>query len=92
MGDSLLAAAFVSYAAPFTMEFRRDLVSEKWLPDLQQRAISITPGLQPIELLATDIDKASTSWPLIYYILDPEINPRFESTKLKWMASPNLVM
>lgn len=61
VGDSLLAAAFVSYAAPFTMEFRKDLVQEKWLPDLQQRAIPITAGCQPIELLATDTDKVSNS-------------------------------
>ena len=60
MGDSLLAAAFVSYAAPFTTEFRRDLVSEKWLPDLQQRAIPITLGCQPIELLASDTDKVGS--------------------------------
>lgn len=57
MGDSLLAAAFVSYAAPFSMEFRKELVLEKWLPDLQQRAIPITEGCQPIELLASDTDK-----------------------------------
>jgi len=57
VGDSLLAAAFVSYVAPFTMEFRKDLVTEKWIPDLQQRLISITPGRLPIEMLASDTDK-----------------------------------
>lgn len=34
MGDALLAAAFVSYAGPFTIPFRQALVTERWLPDL----------------------------------------------------------
>lgn len=34
VGDALLAAAFVSYAGPFTIPFRNSLVQERWLPDL----------------------------------------------------------
>ena len=58
MGDVLLAAAFTSYAGPFTMDFRRSLVNDKWLPDLQARNIPMTAGVQPLDLLATDTDKA----------------------------------
>ena len=76
----MLAAAFVSYAAPFTMEFRKDLVLEKWLPDLQQRAIPITAGCQPIELLATDVDKVS--------ILPPTHDDEFRQQKCKYRVSP----
>lgn len=57
MGDVLLAAAFVSYAAPFTAEFRAELATEKWIPDLQQRNIPMTKAKLPLELLATDTDK-----------------------------------
>ena len=63
MGDALLAAAFVSYAAPFTMDFRQELVAQKWLPDLEQRAIPLTPGKLPLQLLATDTDKVQIFLP-----------------------------
>ena len=61
VGDALLAAAFVSYAAPFMAEFRKDLVASKWIPDLEQRAIPMTPGKLPLELLATDADMVSAA-------------------------------
>jgi hypothetical protein len=44
VGDVLLAAAFVSYAGPFNMQFRQQLVNEKWTPDLIERAIPMTQG------------------------------------------------
>jgi hypothetical protein len=44
VGDALLAAAFVSYAGPFNMAFRQQLVTERWLPDILERGIPISKG------------------------------------------------
>ena len=38
-GDSLLAAAFVSYIGAFGAEYRLELWSQMWLPDMQSREI-----------------------------------------------------
>lgn len=62
VGDSLLSAAFVSYAGPFTIPFRQQLVTESWLPDLNQRGIPLTPGFLPLQLLTSDSLKVSTAW------------------------------
>ena len=42
VGDVLLAAAFVSYAAPFNMQIREQLVNQRWTPDLIERGIPMT--------------------------------------------------
>jgi dynein heavy chain len=44
VGDVLLAAAFVSYAGPFNMAFRKQLVDERWLPDIVTRGIPLSAG------------------------------------------------
>lgn len=54
----LLAAAFVSYAGPFNMFFRKQLVDDNWLPDLLQRGIPSTQGIRPLDLLTDDTRKA----------------------------------
>jgi hypothetical protein len=58
IGDVLLAAAFVSYAGPFNMFFRKQLVDDNWLPDLLQRGIPSTQGIRPLDLLTDDTRKA----------------------------------
>ncbi|DBB00312.1 TPA: Dynein beta chain, flagellar outer arm [Trebouxia sp. C0004] len=58
VGDVLLAAAFVSYAGPFNMEFRKRLVTEKWLPDITERQIPLTSGFMPLDMLADESAKA----------------------------------
>jgi len=57
-GDVLLAAAFVSYVGPFNMQFRSQLVNEKWLPDLIARKIPMSEGIKPLDLLTDDSAKA----------------------------------
>lgn len=52
VGDVLLAAAFVSYAAPFNMQLREQLVDARWVPDLASRGIAMTAGAKPLDLLA----------------------------------------
>jgi dynein heavy chain len=42
VGDVMVAAAFVSYAGPFNMQFRTQLVTDKWLPDLVERQIPMS--------------------------------------------------
>ena len=59
VGDALLAAAFVSYAGPFNMEFRKRLVTEKWLPDLTERQIPLTSGFMPLDMLADESSKVN---------------------------------
>ena len=51
VGDVMMAAAFVSYAGPFNMFFRKQLVDEKWLPDLIERQIPMSQGIKPLDML-----------------------------------------
>lgn len=54
IGDALLAAAFVSYIAAFSARFRKDLWANKWLPDIKQKQIPMTEGIEPLKILTTD--------------------------------------
>jgi len=58
VGDSLLAASFVSYIGAFNQKYRVSLWSESWIPDLQNRKIPLSPNLDPLFVLATDSDFA----------------------------------
>lgn len=58
VGDVLIASAFVSYAGPFNMQFRVSLVSEKWMPDMIERQIPMTPGIMPLDILTDDATTA----------------------------------
>ncbi|XP_035386791.1 dynein heavy chain 11, axonemal isoform X1 [Electrophorus electricus] len=53
-GDVLLAAAFVSYAGPFTQPYRQQLLQEAWKPFFRQLRppVPLTEGLDPVLLLA----------------------------------------
>ena len=44
-GDMLLAAAFVSYAGPFTSKFRSQLIKE-WIKFLTDKGAPMTAGIQ----------------------------------------------
>eukprot|EP00967_Tisochrysis_lutea_P043984 scaffold53212_cov17-Tisochrysis_lutea.AAC.1 len=46
------------HAGPFNMHFRQQLVHEKWLPDLIERAIPMSQGIMPLDLLTDDSTKA----------------------------------
>lgn len=54
----MLAAAFVSYAGPFNMTLRQQLVEQKWRPDLIERCIPLSEGIKPLDLL-TGVQGAS---------------------------------
>ena len=63
VGDTLLAAAFVSYAGPFTLPFRKRLVEEQWAPDLVARNIPLSEGFHPLGMLASDASKVLPAMP-----------------------------
>jgi dynein heavy chain len=58
VGDSLMAAAFISYIGPFTKEFRVDLVMNEWLPFLQTavvgKSIAMSQDCDPLKTLTTE--------------------------------------
>jgi len=58
VGDALVSAAFVSYIGPFSAAFRAGLWRESWLPDMVERQIPSTGGIDPLEVLATPADQA----------------------------------
>ena len=59
VGDVLLGAAFVSYIGAFGSAFRKRLTSDFWIADLVRREIPITSGIEPLDLLTNDSQKAS---------------------------------
>uniref|UniRef100_A0A061RCW1 Flagellar alpha dynein n=1 Tax=Tetraselmis sp. GSL018 TaxID=582737 RepID=A0A061RCW1_9CHLO len=57
-GDMLFSAAFVSYAGPFTSNFRADMI-KVWLDFMQEKGVTMTEGLtDPLKLLADDAQVA----------------------------------
>merc|ERR1719498_1448942 len=53
-GDTLLGAAFASYIGAFDMGFRDQLWRSEWVPDLESREVPLTPGVDPLAVLADD--------------------------------------
>lgn len=58
VGDVLLSAAFVSYIGAFNQKFRLELWRDRWLPDMAARNIPMTPGVDPLKILADESDFA----------------------------------
>ena len=54
----MLSAAFVSYIGAFSSKFRVSLWKDNWLPDIVQRKIPCTEGVDPLDVLATPSDQA----------------------------------
>jgi hypothetical protein len=52
-GDTVFAAAFVSYASPFSSGLRKDLY-QSWSTDLGSREIPMTEGVNLVQLVASD--------------------------------------
>ena len=51
IGDSLLAAEFVSYIGPFSAYFRQILWRDMWLPNIKDKKIPITDEIEPLKIL-----------------------------------------
>lgn len=58
VGDVLLAAAFVSYVGAFDQQFRELLWKNEWLPDLKQREVPLSEGVDPLLMLSNDASQA----------------------------------
>lgn len=58
IGNALLASAFVSYIGPFNYIFRARLWKDEWIPDITEKTIPITEGIDPLEVLANAADQA----------------------------------
>lgn len=58
IGDALISAAFVSYIGPFNFQFRDIIWKDTWLPDIINRKIPITDGIDPLFVLANPADQA----------------------------------
>jgi len=58
IGDALISAAFVSYIGPFSYLFRNRLWQDTWLPDIVEKKIPFTEGVDPLKVLATDAEQA----------------------------------
>lgn len=54
IGNSLLAAAFVSYIGAFDQVVRKELWQQTWFPDLVAKNIPITDGIDPLSMLTTE--------------------------------------
>jgi len=58
IGDALISAAFVSYIGPFNYIFRANIWEKTWLPDIIEKKIPITNGVDPLMVLANAADQA----------------------------------
>ncbi|XXQ31198.1 Dynein heavy chain, cytoplasmic [Plasmodiophora brassicae] len=54
IGDVLLGAAFVSYIGAFDQDFRLSLWRGRWLPDLVEKGIPLTPDITPFAVLTNE--------------------------------------
>ncbi|PHJ24428.1 dynein heavy chain family protein, partial [Cystoisospora suis] len=58
VGNCLIGCAFLSYAGPFTFEFRQQMVYEDWAKDVQRREIPVAEHFRLEDLLTSDSEIA----------------------------------
>ena len=58
IGDVLLASEFVSYIGAFSSGLRLSLWKDKWLPDILNKEIPCTEGIEPLKILSSEAIKA----------------------------------
>ena len=51
VGDALLASSFVSYIGAFNARLRSWLLYDNWVPDMLERRIPMTYGIDPMDIL-----------------------------------------
>ena len=58
VGDTLAAAAFVSYLGPFSMTFRKELLQQHIIPDLNAKGLPSSEVVDPLATLTDSTRKA----------------------------------
>lgn len=56
LGNCLLSAAFLSYAGPFSFEYRQTMLHEDWEQSLLEKGIPLTHPWKAQEHLTTDVE------------------------------------
>ena len=56
VGDCLIAAAFLSYTGAFTFDYRRRMVYDDWLLDVQNKGLPITSPYRLEALLTSEVE------------------------------------
>merc|ERR1711871_1941824 len=55
-GDCLISSAFLSYAGAFTFDYRKEMLFDLFLPDIQARKIPLTDPFSLVDLMASDAE------------------------------------
>lgn len=58
IGDVLLASEFVSYIGAFSAKLRLWLWKDCWLPNIHEKEIPMTEGIEPLKILTSEAIKA----------------------------------
>jgi dynein heavy chain len=58
-GDCLLASGFLAYTGAFAFQYRKQMVYEDWLSDIQGKKIPITENFKLEPLLSTEVEIAA---------------------------------
>eukprot|EP01022_Parablepharisma_sp_SALTPOND_P010884 TRINITY_DN144_c0_g3_i1.p1 TRINITY_DN144_c0_g3~~TRINITY_DN144_c0_g3_i1.p1 ORF type:complete len:4665 (-),score=723.90 TRINITY_DN144_c0_g3_i1:29991-43985(-) len=58
IGDTLLAASFISYIGAFSYEFRQRLWHDIWLEDMKAKGIPMSPNVDPLYNIVSEGDIA----------------------------------
>lgn len=56
VGDCLLGSAFLSYLGAFTFEYRREMLQDDWLKDLQTRGVPVSEPFDLALLLTNEVE------------------------------------
>jgi dynein heavy chain len=55
----MVASTLVTYVGAFSITYITSLVNESWIPDIVERQILLTAGLNPMNVLANEAQIAS---------------------------------
>lgn len=58
IGDVLLASEFVSYIGAFSSKLRLELWKVFWLPNISEKEIPMSEGIEPLKILTSEAIKA----------------------------------